>query len=84
MREGIPLPHKIENAPSLLPGLELYYIAFIDLMASRQMGFAVGAIQWEVVQYYCDSHRLRKDQCDDMHYHIKNLDTFYINHSAKK
>jgi hypothetical protein len=84
MKEGIPLPQRIENAPSLLPGLELYYIAFMDLMASRNSGFGIGAIWWSEVDKYCARHEIVGDQYEDMQYHIKNLDTAFVKHSAKK
>ena len=84
MREGIPLPQRIENAPSLLPGLELYYVTFMDLMASRNSGFGIGPIWWETVQKYCEVHGIEGDQAEDMHFHIRNLDTEYMKFSAKK
>lgn len=84
MREGIPLPQRIENAPSLLPGLELYYIAFTDLMASRQTGFGLGPIWWDTIQRYCDVHGIVGEQAEDMHYHIREMDTVYMKHHSKK
>ena len=84
MREGLPLPQRLENAPSLLPGLELYYMGFMDLMASRQVGFSVGPIWWETVQKYCETYRLGEEQTEDMHYHIRNLDTVYLDYQQKK
>ena len=84
MREGVPLPQRIENAPSLLPGLDLYYIGFMDLMASRQVGFGMGPIWWITVHQYCEVHGIVGLQEEDMHYHIKNLDTLYLKHHAKK
>lgn len=84
MREGLPLPQRIENAPSILPGLELYYTGFMDLMSSRQVGMGYGPIWWETVQRYCDHAELGYEQTEAMHYHIKNLDTVYLKHLSKK
>jgi hypothetical protein len=84
MSHGLPLPEKIQNAPSLRPGLELYYIAFQDLMASRPVGMGVGPIWWSTVQTYCEAKHLSEDQTDAMHNHIKAMDAAYLKHMNKK
>ena len=84
MKHGLPLPEKIENAPSLWPGLELYYIGFMDLMASRQMGMGVGPITWGTIQEYCDKKGLDSEQTEAMHSHIRDMDQVYITHAQKK
>jgi hypothetical protein len=83
-KHGLPLPEKIENAPSLRPGLELYYIGFMDLMASRQIGMGMGPIWWGTVQDYCERKHLDEEQTEAMHHHIRTLDTFYMKHLQKK
>ena len=84
MAHGLPLPEKIQNAPSLKPGLELYYLAFMDLMASRTIGMAAGPIWWSTVQTYCDAKVLSESQTEAMHHHIKAMDTVYLKHISKK
>lgn len=84
MSHGLPLPEKIQNAPSLRPGLELYYIAFQDLMASRPSGMSAGPIWWTTIQEYCDKNVLDESQTEAMHYHIKAMDTVYLKHLNKK
>lgn len=64
--------------------MELYYIGFMDLMASRQSGFGTGPIWWETIQKYCDHHKLTEEQCEAMHYHIKQMDKVFLKHNAKK
>ena len=81
---GLPLPEKIQNAPSLRPGLELYYIAFQDLMASRSSGMGIGPIWWSTVQSYCEAKGLDENQTEAMHNHIKAMDTVYLKHVNKK
>lgn len=84
-RSGLPLPEKIQNAPSILPGLELYYMGFLELTSSRAFtGFGVGPIPWSVIQQYSDSLGLDMDQTEAMHHHITALDTVYLKHTQKK
>lgn len=84
MREGIPLPDRIQNAPSLWAGLNLYYNGFHDLSASRMTGFGLGPIWWSTIQQYCDSLGLSEEQTETMHHHIREMDTAYLKHMAKK
>lgn len=84
IKAGWDLPEKIKNAPSLLPGLELYYNGFKDLEASRQIGFSPGPIWWQTVQEYCDKMGLDEEQTEAMHYHVKALDTVYLKNMMKK
>lgn len=84
VKHGLPLPEKIQNAPSLLPGLELYYLGFLDLMASRHVGMGAGPIWWGTIQDYCDKKKLDEDQAEAMHHHINSMDSAYLKHSQKK
>lgn len=84
IKAGWSLPEKISNAPSLLPGLELYYIGFQDLTASRNIGMGPGPIWWNTVQEYCDRYGLDEEQTEAMHYHIRELDTVFLKHSQKQ
>ena len=84
LREGIPFPDKIANAPDLLPGLELYYLAFMELTDSRQIGMGLGPIPWKVVHDYCDAHDLSQDQREEMHHHIKEMDAVYLEFNRRK
>lgn len=47
-----PLPDFIRDAPSLAPGLHLYYDAFIDLSSCRHVGMGVGPIPWGDIYGY--------------------------------
>lgn len=81
----MPLPDKIKNAPNLLPGLEFYYVAFMDLTSSRPLGFGgVGALSWEVIQSYCSHYRLDDDQTEAMHHHMREMDMAYLEKMRKK
>jgi hypothetical protein len=84
MKHGLPLPEKIQNAPSLLPGLELYYIGFMDLVNSRQTGFGMGPIWWNTIQDYCERKKLDEEQTEAMHHHIGAMDIVYTKHIQQK
>ena len=84
LREGIPFPDKMANAPDLLPGLELFYLAFIALSDSRQIGMGVGPISWKTVHDYCNAYEIVGDQKEEMHHHIKEMDSAYIEFQNRK
>jgi len=84
VKTGLPIPSRIENAPSIAPGLELYYIGFLELTSSRQMGFGIGPIPWLAVEQYGTTKGLDEEQQEMMHMHIIAMDTVYMKHQAKK
>jgi len=85
VRSGLPLPDKIQNAPSIWPGLELYYIGFLELTTSRQFGgFGIGPIPWLAIEQYCHVKELDEDQTEAMHHHVSEMDKAYIKHQQKK
>lgn len=83
-KSGLPLPDSIQNAPSILPGLELYYLGFQDLMSSRQVGMGLGPVSWETIDRYCERKGLDEEQTEAMHFHVRALDAFYLKHLSKK
>lgn len=78
------MPDKILNAPEILPGLEIYYIAFMDLINSRQIGMGLGGIWWETIERYCERRGIDGHQQEAMHHHIGKLDAVYLGHQSKK
>jgi len=80
----MPLPKTIENAPVLLPGLDLFYVAFMDLTTCRSVGFGEGPIPWDKTSEWCDRNDLDDEQREDMHFHITRLDTVYLKHRGKQ
>lgn len=79
LREKLPFPQAIQNAPELLQGLELFYNGFKDLANDRPSG---GAIPWSVVHEYSKDLELGEEQKEAMHYHIREMDNAYL--SSKK
>lgn len=78
MREGLELPARIKNAPSMPFGLQLYYTAFFELSSCRQASMGVGPISWLAVQDYGLALGLDEDQIEDLHFFVRKLDNEYI------
>lgn len=84
MREGLPLPDKIANAPVVTLGLQLYWVAFMELNSCRGIGMGPGPIPWTAIREYCLEFRLDEDQAEDMFFIIRQLDNSYLLHNEKK
>jgi hypothetical protein len=85
MRERLPLPRRIADAPSLEMGLELYLDAFFELLEDRASGFSLGKIMWRSISSYCDRlEDLTDSQRDDLHYHVRAMDDAYITWAKSK
>ena len=84
-RSGMPVPDRIRDAPSLLPGLGLYYGGFMDLVSSRPIGVSgPGPIPWTAVEAYCRALDLDEEQADDMHYFVTKLDAEWLRHQQER
>jgi hypothetical protein len=44
----------------------------------------LGPIPWKVIYDYCMAYGLSDDQIEEMHHHIKELDSAYLEHRRKK
>ncbi len=64
--------------------MELYYIAFLALMSSRQMGMSAGPIAWTTIEDYSVKNRFDEEQTEALHHHINKMDLIYLKHNAKK
>jgi hypothetical protein len=84
VRERRPLPSKIENAPALLPGLDLFFGAFSALGCCRSIGFGDGEIPWTAISEYCDRNGIDGDQRTDTFFFIRELDHEYLMYKAEK
>lgn len=82
---NMPLPEKIKNAPALLQGLELYYMAFMDLTTCRGQGYgSEGPIGWLQMFDYCCVYDISGEQQEDLFYHVQHLDRAYLEYKSKK
>jgi len=84
MRERLPLPKRIQNAPEMWIGLELYYGAFLDLNTCRPSGWSVCPIPWTAIADYAVAHEIKGEQRDDLFYFIRYLDSAYLKYYEKK
>lgn len=84
MREDRPLPQRIQNAPQLAFGMQLYFDAFLELSSCRQIGQALGPIPWTAINDYAIYLGLDEDQQEDMHHFVRELDNEYVRHESKK
>lgn len=84
LKSGQPIPNKIQNAPELWPGLELFYLAFLELSSTRNVGFGLGPIPWTSMSDYCVAHDIEGEQRDDLIYHVSHLDLEYLKYKDKK
>ena len=74
----------IQNAPSLLMGLEFTYGAFMDLTLDRPMGWGPGAIPWSVIYDYARCHGLHREECEDLAYHLRRMDEAFLRYHDEK
>lgn len=85
IRQNMPLPDAIANAPVLEIGLDLFFTAFMDLNSCRNIGVGEGPIPWTAKQMYAKEElNLEGEQRDDFFYYINRLDTAYLDHKAKQ
>ena len=82
-RDKRPLPEAIANAPQLLPGLDLYYDAFLALSSCRSLGMAEGPIPWTAIRSFADEGGFEGEQRDDLFFHVRSLDRVYLDWRAK-
>lgn len=85
LREGIPLPDDVENAPGLLLGLELYWYAFSDLHTCRAYGWdGPLPIPWDTVAEYAVVHELDEEQSDRLWYFVDKMDREFMRFARRK
>ncbi len=82
-RFGMPIPEKIQNAPELLPGLELYHQAFLDLNSCRALSEVMGPIPILAMLEYCWIHEIDGEQREDFLWLLQRLDLKFMQRSNK-
>jgi hypothetical protein len=79
------IPENIQNAPELLPGLQMYYDAFIALTSCRSLGYGVmGGIPWTAINDYAERYEIHGAQFDRLVFYVQALDNHYLNEVRKK
>jgi hypothetical protein len=84
MRERLPLPQRIQNAPELFLGLEIYFSAWLDLHSCRPVAWAEQPIRWIDINDYADRLELSPEQREDMHHHVREMDNAYLKWKESK
>lgn len=84
MRERLPLPDRIQNAPELFIGSELFYGAFMDLSTCRPAGWGVCPIPFSAIIDYAAAMDIEGDQRDDLVLFVRSLDAAYVKHYNQK
>jgi len=64
-------------------GLELYFLAFLDLMSCRS-GMGDGPISWVAVAEYATVNGFDLDQRDDLHYYVTVMDGVHVKWAKSK
>lgn len=65
-----------DNKPQLMPGLDFYLQAYIDLLPDRQIGMAAGQIPWYNIKQYAMHHGINcPDEFDVLLRYIRVLET---------
>ena len=69
----------------LLPGLQFYYQAFLDLSTCRSVGMAEGPIPWDSIDAYAKHHGLVDDnEYDRFFLLIRALDAEYLRYRERQ
>jgi len=83
MRAGHPIPARIANAPQLGVGLDLYWLAFLELSTCRPGGMGPGAVPWTAIDRYASTMELDDDQRDDLFHHVREMDAVWLGYQER-
>lgn len=84
LRERLPFPKRIENAPELCLGLELFYSAWCDLDTDRPVGWNARPIPWTAMRDYADAYSITGEQREDLFYFVRAMDKAYLKYVDSK
>jgi hypothetical protein len=77
-------PKFLRDRPSLMPGLDIFYSAFMDLSTCRSVGMGVGPIPLTSIYAYIDFEDLSDDTADALLEHIRVMDTAFLRYHREK
>jgi len=72
VRERLPIPDAIANAPEMGHGLDFYLAAYVELSSCRVQD---GLIPWTAIANYCIAHDLDSEMCDEIMFIVRRVDT---------
>lgn len=79
IRNRLPLPNPILNAPQLFQGLEVYLQAFFDLDSERSHSMGLTPIPWSSIVRYAEYQQLDSEQTEDLLYYVRAMDNWNLN-----
>lgn len=86
-KRGLPLPGFIQDAPVLLPGLDLYYEAFQELSTCRPyigLEGVPGPIPWTAVESWGVAKEFEGEAQDYLEKMIRALDDEFLKYTREK
>lgn len=83
-RNGVPIPDKFNNAPRLLPGLDLYFSAYEELVSFMNVHRDRPPILWADVHSYAMHHGFTHDQRRMLMKAVAELEGVNINWHTNK
>lgn len=72
------IPVKIMNAPQLLPGLGIYFQAFMALSSCRPLGMSEGRIPWTAAFQYGQALDMSAEEFEDLWILVSLMDAAYL------
>lgn len=84
LKEGMPIPDRIANAPDIFPWLMLYMRAFFALDTHRSHSQGVSRIPWLAIEQYARINEFDTQQKEDLHFFTSRLDDFMCKKLAAK
>lgn len=79
-----PIPDKILQYEELLPGLEFYLEAYLDLCSDKQFGFGEGPVPWSAIDTYAKRYDIEGDDFDRLVNVIRAADAQILEAKQKK
>lgn len=74
----------LDTKPELLPGLDFYMEAYIELLPDRQIGMAVGLIPWYNIKQYAIHHGVDcPNEFDKLRRYIRTLESYHRDFEGK-
>jgi hypothetical protein len=74
LKSGQPIPERIQNAPELIEGLNLYLIAFFELDSERQSSLGYAPIPWSAIKDWGLFYDLDDEQMATLYSCIRAMD----------
>lgn len=84
-KQHLPLPRRIQDAPELLPGLEPYFEAFMELTMDRPAGWIEQAIpRRDIVAWAGDHGIVDQDDVERCISLVRAMDLEYLKYRERK